>query len=100
MGFDPSEDPTTESFASDSDADSINNYGQDKSGNTSDHDTENVSAKGESSDKSAVFLGQILNFLILTVHHANLNLYLHTIISLPPVIPNNAYHLLCDITKI
>lgn len=56
MGFDPSEDPITESFASDSDADSINNYGQDKSGNTSDHDTENVSAKGESSDKSAVSL--------------------------------------------
>ena len=54
MGFDPSENPTTDPLASDSDADSINDYGEDKSGNTSDHNTENVSVEGECSDESAV----------------------------------------------
>ena len=53
MGFKPSEDLSTDPFASDSDSDSIS---EDESNNTSDRDAENVnvSDEGECSDDSAV----------------------------------------------
>ena len=53
MGFAPSENPTADTFASDSDADSVNYSEEDESRNV----TENVSVEGKcdaSSDKYAV----------------------------------------------